>query len=155
MVTWYKTTFALFFRKRWLLNLSIILSILFLIVKSLNGILLSCLLSVNLTLNLSKSLFWVIYAENGINRHTLYVLYFYQFSFIIFIISYLILWKSHLITFVFQGFFLNVCLYKTVYIYVRSESSPSLWEFSFLLLLSCHLLPYLDFCMDSKVSLNY
>ena len=63
--------------------------------------------------------------------------------------------KSHLITFVFQGFFLNVCLYKTVYIYVRSESSPSLWEFSFLLLLSCHPLPYLDFCMDSKVSLNY
>lgn len=93
MVTWYKTTFALFFRKTWLLNLSIILSILFLIVKSLNGILLSCLLSVNLTLNLSKSFFWVIYAQNGINRHTLYVLYFYQFSFIIFIISYLILWK--------------------------------------------------------------
>ena len=65
--------------------------------------------------------------------------------------------KPHVITFVFQGFFLNVCIYKTVYIYARRESSPSLWKFSFLLLLSCNLLPYLDFdfCMDSKVSLNY
>ena len=64
--------------------------------------------------------------------------------------------KPHLIKFVFQGFLLNVCIYKTVYIYVRSKSSPSLWKFSFLLLLSCHLLPFLDFnfFMDSKVSLN-
>ena len=157
MVTWYKTTFALFSVKRYSEPLYYFkYSFSHRHVSEWNSSLSSVFCESSL--NSFKVSPFKLFTLKVVSIAIPSMYYAFINSILLYLLLFLILSceKPRLITFVFQGFFLNVCIYKTVYIYVRSESSPSLWKFSFLLLLSCNLLPFLDFnfFMDSKVSLN-